>query len=88
MKDFIYLTIITLIVLYVCIHLFMDEVKTDPYPAEFTFIWNDDEESIPPDNSYIFLEFTKGDTIYIGPVDKHFKACQDTIDINDLNIIE
>lgn len=39
-----------------------------------TFIWNDDEESIPTDNSLITLEFTEGDTIYIGPYDKTAKA--------------
>jgi len=31
------------------------------------FVWNDDEESIPMDNTLIRLEFTKNDTIYIGP---------------------
>ncbi len=35
--------------------------------SEPTFIWNDDIESIPMDNSTIILEKTKGDTIYIGP---------------------
>jgi|694.fasta_scaffold00217_94 hypothetical protein len=39
-----------------------------------TFIWNDDEESIPTDNSLITLEMTKGDTIYIGPYDKYTKT--------------
>ena len=33
-----------------------------------TFIWNDDEESIPVDGSLIQLEFTDEDTVYIGPV--------------------
>ena len=31
------------------------------------FIWNDDLESIPMDGEQITLEFTKNDTIYIGP---------------------
>jgi low affinity Fe/Cu permease len=39
-----------------------------------TFIWNDDEESIPTDNSLITLEMTKGDTIYIGSYDKSAKT--------------
>ena len=39
-----------------------------------TIIWNDDLESIPIDNSLITLEFTKGDTIYIGPYDKNAKT--------------
>lgn len=30
-------------------------------------IWNDDEESIPMENSLILLEMISNDTIYIGP---------------------
>lgn len=33
-----------------------------------TFIWNDDEESIPVNGSLIQLEFTDENTVYIGPV--------------------
>ena len=33
------------------------------------FIWNDDEESIPPDGSLITLEQTDENTVYIGPYD-------------------
>jgi hypothetical protein len=38
-----------------------------PFTNEINFIWNDDYESIPKDDSLIRLEFTKGDTIFIGP---------------------
>jgi len=38
-----------------------------------TFIWNDDQESIPTDNSLITLELTEGDTIYIGPYNSKAK---------------
>lgn len=38
-----------------------------PSDQEVTFIWNDDEESIPVDGSLITLECTKGNIIYIGP---------------------
>jgi len=38
-----------------------------PSNQEAVFIWNDDEESIPPDGSPITLEFSKGNVIYIGP---------------------
>lgn len=39
-----------------------------------TFIWNDDEESIPPPDSLITLEDIEGDTIYIGPYNKLAKS--------------
>ena len=35
------------------------------------FIWNDDEETIPKDNTLITLEFTSNDTIYIGKYDEN-----------------
>jgi hypothetical protein len=41
------------------------EVKT----VEKVFIWNDDQESIPMDGSKVVIEFTEGDTIYIGSVE-------------------
>jgi hypothetical protein len=41
----------------------VEEVRKDQ-----VIIWNDDEESIPMDHSAIMLEFTKNDTIYIGPM--------------------
>ena len=39
-----------------------NETKTE-------FVWNDDEESIPTDGSLVRIEFTEGNTIYIGPVE-------------------
>jgi len=31
------------------------------------FVWNDDEESIPVDGSLVKVEFSEGNTIYLGP---------------------
>ena len=42
-------------------------IKAESIPNHPVFIWNDDLESIPMDNSTIKLEFTQNDTIYIGP---------------------
>ena len=39
-----------------------NETKTE-------FVWNDDEESIPTDGSLVRIEFTGGNTIYIGPAE-------------------
>jgi hypothetical protein len=55
-----------------------------------TFIWNDDEESIPMDNTPILLEFgsKNSDTIYIGPLEQdpaeyQFTVTDDSITITD-----
>jgi|688.fasta_scaffold2084427_1 hypothetical protein len=55
-----------------------------------TFIWNDDEESIPMDNTPILLEFgsKNSDTIYIGPLEQNpaeyqFVVTDDSITITD-----
>ena len=34
-----------------------------------TFVWNDDEESIPVDGTPIMLEYTDKNTVLIGPLD-------------------
>lgn len=31
------------------------------------FVWNDDEESIPADGSLVKVEYSEGNTIYLGP---------------------
>lgn len=67
MKDFTYLTIISLLVLFISVHLYMDEIKQKELNEHTRFIWNDDEESIPMDGELIRLEFTKDSIIYIGP---------------------
>ena len=67
MKDFTYLTIISLLVLFISVHLYMDEIKQKELNEHRRFIWNDDEESIPMDGELIRLEFTKDSIIYIGP---------------------
>ena len=55
-----------------------------------TFIWNDDEESIPMDNTPILLEFgsKNSDTIYIGPLEENpaeyqFIVTDDSISVSD-----
>ena len=56
------------------------------------FVWNDDEESIPPDGSAIRLEFTDEDTVYIGPMEDpsespeyQFIVTDDSISVKDFN---
>lgn len=73
MKDFIYCTIITLLVLLTAAHLYTDEVeakKRFDLNNGITFIWNDDEESIPKDGSLIKIEYTDENNVYIGPVEE------------------
>ena len=41
-----------------------------PEDNSIHFIWNDDEESIPPDGSLILIEFTDENDVYIGPKDQ------------------
>jgi hypothetical protein len=41
-----------------------------------TFIWNDDEESIPVDSTPIMLEFTSNDTIYLGALETEVTASE------------
>ena len=49
----------------------LNQKKADKADNEIHFIWNDDEESIPKDNSVITLEYTDENTVYIGPYDKN-----------------
>lgn len=49
-----------------------EQISTTPNKG-ITFIWNDDEESIPVDSTPIMLEFTSGDTIFIGPLEEPIK---------------
>lgn len=41
-----------------------------PVDNSIQFVWNDDEESIPPDHTPIMLEFTDENTVYIGPYEE------------------
>ncbi len=70
--------------------LYTDNAKE--VPKEPVIIWNDDEESIPMDHSAIMLEFTKNDTIYIGPMEDpsespeyQFIVTDDSISVKDFN---
>ena len=74
MKDFIYVTVISLLVLIICVQSFMLEFVRQAHTTdhksnnEIQFIWNDDEESIPKDGSLIQIEMTDENKVYIGPI--------------------
>lgn len=54
------MTIIAIVSIAINILQYTSEEAENP-----TFVWNDDIEGIPPDNTPILLEFTEKDTIYI-----------------------
>jgi hypothetical protein len=45
------------------------ENEPENEPKEFVFVWNDDQESIPEDGSKVVIEFTEGNTIYLGSLE-------------------
>lgn len=51
-----------------------------------TFVWNDDEESIPVDGSPILLEYTDEDTVYIGPLETETNSAEYQFTITDDSI--
>jgi hypothetical protein len=55
-----------------------------------TFVWNDDEESIPMDNTPILLEFgsKNSDTIYIGPLEQNPAEYQFVVTDNSISITD
>lgn len=59
-------------------------------PKQQVFVWNDDEESIPPDGEPVMLEFTEGDIMYIGPMEYdptqyQFFTVDDSVKVYDYN---
>lgn len=61
---------IGILLIGICIGALITEHIEAPHQDEFKFVWNDDEESIPyGENQLIVLEFTEGNTIYIGPTE-------------------
>jgi hypothetical protein len=48
---------------------FHAQAELEQNETETEFVWNDDEESIPTDGSLVRIEFTEGNTIYIGPAE-------------------
>ena len=57
-----------------------------------TFVWNDDEESIPVDGTPIMLEFTDENTVYIGSLETEtnsaeyqFTVTDDSISVQDFD---
>ncbi len=55
-------------------------------PGHPVFIWNDDLESIPTDNSPILLEHTINDTIFIGPLETEIDAAEYQFTVTDDSI--
>jgi hypothetical protein len=37
------------------------------------FIWNDDLESMPVDGTPVMLQYTEGDTVYLGAIEEPYK---------------
>lgn len=74
MKDFIYCTVIALLLTGLFLQFYIQELKNKEERNQIHFIWNDDEESIPQDGELIIIEFTKENNVYIGPTDKVFKG--------------
>lgn len=52
-----------------------EEAKKD----QMNFIWNDDDEAIPPDGSLIVIEFTRGNDVYIGSVEANTDTDSETL---------
>ena len=48
---------------------FYAQAELEQNETQTEFVWNDDEESIPTDGSLVRIEFTEGNTIYIGPAE-------------------
>lgn len=70
MKDFIYCTAIFVLLVWVCSLLFLRSYQEGKdFNNGIYFIWNDDEESIPPDGSFIKIEYTDENKVYIGPIE-------------------
>ena len=51
-----------------------------------TFVWNDDEESIPVDGTPIMLEYTDENTVYIGPLETETNSAEYQFTITDDSI--
>lgn len=51
-----------------------------------TFVWNDDEESIPVDGTPIMLEYTDKNTVYIGPLETETNSAEYQFTITDDSI--
>lgn len=49
---------------------FLETITKKESVPQGVIVWNDDEESIPIDGSIIRLEFTRQDTIFIGPYEE------------------
>jgi len=84
-------TLITVVIAAItfCSGLLIGHRSTDKDDT-ITFVWNDDEESIPMDNTPILLEFSSknSDTIYIGPLEQdpaeyQFTVTDDSISVTD-----
>lgn len=84
-------TLITVIIAAItfCSGLLIGYKSTDKDDS-ITFVWNDDEESIPMDNTPILLEFSSknSDTIYIGPLEQNPAEYQFVVTDNSISITD
>lgn len=84
-------TLITIVIAAItfCSGLLIGHRSTDKDDS-ITFVWNDDEESIPMDNTPILLEFgsKNSDTIYIGPLEQNPAEYQFVVTDNSISITD
>jgi hypothetical protein len=84
-------TLITVVIAAItfCSGLLIGHRSTDKDDS-ITFVWNDDEESIPMDNTPILLEFgsKNSDTIYIGPLEQNPAEYQFVVTDNSISITD
>lgn len=50
--------------------LLAEVMTTEPKTEELTFVWNDTEDSLPQDGELVQIEFTKGNTVYLAPIEE------------------
>lgn len=62
------------IILNVCQYIQRDGYVNEDFDSP-VFIWNDDPESIPMDNTPVLLQFgsKNSDTLYLGPIEEPIK---------------
>ena len=84
-------TLITVVIAAItfCSGLLIGHRSTDKDDT-ITFVWNDDCESIPMDNTPVLLEFSSknSDTIYIGPLEQNPAEYQFVVTDNSISITD
>lgn len=92
MKKLYYPLLIAIIIFLIISNIFLF-IDTQQQLASYkkinngiTFIWNDDEESIPVDGTPIMLEYTDKNTVYIGPLETEINSAEYQFTITDDSI--